>query len=183
LRRFPRDFSGLDGPYQKLARVKSPRLASRRCGRAAFQFSRQPARANIHSDNFERHYAVVDNTVFGREALQALEADVAHGCEEFIVVLRNILLSGERSIQAIEGRSIPDDVVGVKIERRFDFIDYLTMKVFFHAFQVSSNTVVVHRFPIRMLVVTNPQLMLAEKTRLGWVDPSAGMAACDQVAT
>jgi hypothetical protein len=34
-----------------------------------------------------------------------------------------------------------------------------------------------------MLVVTNPQLMLAEKTRLGWVDPSAGMAACDQVAT
>jgi hypothetical protein len=57
------------------------------------------------------------------------------------------------------------------------------MKVLFHACQVSSNTVVVHRFPIRMLVVTNPQLMLAEKTRLGWVDPSAGMAACDQVAT
>jgi hypothetical protein len=57
--------------------------------------------------------------------------------EEFIVVLRNILLSGERSIQAIEGRSIPDDVVGVKIERRFDFIDYLTMKVLFHACEVS----------------------------------------------
>jgi hypothetical protein len=111
--------------------------------------------------NFERHHAVVNNTVFGREALQALEADVAHGCEEFKVVLRNILLSGERSIQAIEGRSIPDDVVGVKIERRFDFIDYLTMKVLFHACQVASNTVVVHRFPIRILVVTNPQLMLA----------------------
>src|SRR5262249_16821723 len=50
---------------------------------------------------------------------------------------------------------------GVKIERRFDFIDCLTMKVLFHACQVSSNTVVVHRFPIRILVVTNPQLMLA----------------------
>jgi hypothetical protein len=35
------------------------------------------------------------------------------------------------------------------------------MKVLFHACQVSSNTVVVHRFPIRILVVTNPQLMLA----------------------
>jgi hypothetical protein len=35
------------------------------------------------------------------------------------------------------------------------------MKVLFHACQVASNTVVVHRFPIRILVVTNPQLMLA----------------------
>jgi hypothetical protein len=34
--------------------------------------------------------------------------------------------------------------------------------VLFHACQVSSNTVVVHRFPIRILVVTNPQLMLAD---------------------
>jgi len=94
------------------------------------------------SGDFERHDAVVNNAVFGRETLEALEANVAHGCEEFAVVLRNIMLSGERSIQAIEGRSVPDDVVGVKVERRFDFINGLTVEVFFHARQVSSNTVV-----------------------------------------
>ena len=82
-----------------------------------------------------------------------------HGCEEFPVVLRNILLSGERSIQAIEGRSVPDDVLGVKVERRFDFIDSLTVKVLTHTRQVSSNSIVVHRFLICWPVITNAQLL------------------------
>src|SRR5262249_24561882 len=107
------------------------------------------------SGDFKRHDAVVNNTVFRREALEELDADVAHGFEEFAVVLRNILLSGEGSIQAIEGRSVPDDVVGVKVERRFDFIDSLTVKVLLDARQVSSNTVLIHRFLLCIPVVTN----------------------------
>ena len=41
-----RDLSGPDGPYQKPARVRFSRLASQKCGRAAFQSWCQPAKAN-----------------------------------------------------------------------------------------------------------------------------------------
>ena len=41
-----RDVSGLDGPSQKPARVRFSRLASQKCGRAAFQSWCQPAKAN-----------------------------------------------------------------------------------------------------------------------------------------
>jgi hypothetical protein len=83
--------------------------------------------------------------------------DVAHGCEEFAVVLGNNLLSGARSIQTTEGRSFPNDVVGVKVERRFDFIDGLAVKVLLHARQVSGNPVVVHRYLLCMPVITTAQ--------------------------
>src|ERR1700733_14870393 len=101
-------------------------------------------RPKSSSGDFERHDTVVNNTVFGREALEEPEVDVAHGSEKFEVVLRNILLSRKGSIQATEGRSLPDDVVGVKVKRSFDFIERLAMKVLIHARQVSGNTVIVH---------------------------------------
>ena len=41
-----RDVSGLDSPSQKPARVRFSRLASQKCGRAAFQSWCQPAKAN-----------------------------------------------------------------------------------------------------------------------------------------
>jgi hypothetical protein len=50
-------------------------------------------RPKSSSGDFERYDAVVENTVFGREALEGLEVDVAHGREEFEIVLRKILLS------------------------------------------------------------------------------------------
>jgi len=50
-------------------------------------------------------------------------------------------------------------VVGVKVERRFDFIDGFAVKVLFHARQVSSDMIFVHRFLIRMPVITNAQLL------------------------
>jgi hypothetical protein len=50
--------------------------------------------------------------------------------------------------------------------------------VLFHTCQVSSNTVVVHRFPIRILVVTNPQLMLSAIPLLRKCALRHGLAAC-----
>ena len=121
------------------------------------------------SRNFEGHDAVVYDTILGREALEEFEAHVAHRCEELAVVLRNGLFPREGSIEAVKGWRIPDDVVGIEVERGFDLVDGLTVKVLLDALQVSSNPVIVHRF---LLLCRLPRLVRRRATH-GPAEPKA----------
>ena len=86
--------------------------------------------------HLERDDAVIHNAIFDSEPLKKLELRITHGRKEFLVIRGSSFLPGEGSIKTIRGRCFPNDVVGKRLERRFDLIQRFAVEVALHSRQI-----------------------------------------------